>query len=205
MAGDLDPQPLTDIAAQVMLRRVHIDDWSDVRALHAAALSRFPGIDAQSTEASRLREFVYSPEYVEDRRAEALMGGWLDSQLVGTCGWKPGGDNGTSARISSLYVNPMFVRLGIGQLLVTDAERRARQAGFHIFTSRIPPTAVGFFERLGYQVSSHGVLNFGPGLDIAVAFVRKEISLAAPRKAGDVRDASDPLPGSAAGISLDDR
>jgi GNAT superfamily N-acetyltransferase len=204
MVGDDDPQPLTEIAERVVLRPVRIDDWSDVRALHAMALSRFPGIDPQSPEAVRLREFVYSPEYVEDRRAEALTGGWIESQLVGTCGWKPADNNGASARISSLYVNPMFIRLGIGQLLVTDAERRAQQAGFRSFTSRVLPAAAGFFERLGYQVSSHGVLNLVPGLDIAIAFVRKDQASPALRSGADALDAAvAPVPD--ASVSLEDR
>jgi GNAT superfamily N-acetyltransferase len=174
MGSAIDPSCSTDIADRIRLNAVGIDDWSEVRALHTAALRRLSGIDPNSAEALRLRDLIYSPEYVEDRSSDNLTAAWIDQQLIGTCGWRPSSDSGASARITGLYVNPLFARLGIGQLLVVNAEQRAAQAGFRVFTSRMPPSTVGFFEHLGYHVTSQGIFTLGPGLEVPMAYVRKE-------------------------------
>lgn len=166
-------EALTGLGRLARLEPVGIDDWADVRQVHRLAFERLAGPFFETEELAAFRTLVASPEYTDDLMGESLYGAWIERDLVGTAGWRPIDDTGSAARITSVFVNPLFARLGIGRRLVCDAEHRARQAGFASFATRATPNAVGFFEALGYDVSSHGVCLLGPGLDIPVTFLRR--------------------------------
>ena len=87
---------------------------------------------------------------------ENLHAGWLGDELVGTAGWTPADDSG-SAGTHHVGVRPAAVHAhGIGCRLARDAEARARAAGFERFSARATLNSVGFFEKLGYDVTSYG-------------------------------------------------
>lgn len=155
------------------LEPIGIDDWADVRQVHRLAFERLAGPYFDREELDAFRALIASPEYTDDLMGESLIGAWIERELVGTAGWRPIDDTGSAARITSVFVSPLFARLGIGSRLVRDAETRARQAGFASFATRATSNAVGFFEALGYDISSHGVCLIGPGLDIPVTFLRR--------------------------------
>lgn len=139
---------------------------------------------------SALKAHMAGAQYTQALQRENLWAATLDGLLVGTSGWLPSDDSGNSARITSVFVNPMFVRLGVGRLLVRNAETRARTAGFSSFTARAPETAAAFFAALGYEVTSHGVSQRVAGRAVPVTFMRRG-------------DASRPLPVHASGAGRD--
>lgn len=203
----MTPSPPTGqdgIAAQVLIRAVGLDDWSAVRHVHAASFNRFKAFDPEL--AAALGQLTASPEYIEDLQQEDLHAAWLDNVLVGTCGWLATDDSGDAARITSLHVDPLFSRLGIGHLLIEDAEARAAAAGFGTFTARTIESSVGFFISLGYEIASYGSSSLG-GAVAPVIFLRKHsirgigeepssTDLAPDDPADDVDDT--PKPGEAA-------
>ena len=79
------------------------------------------------------------------------------------------------ARISSVFVDPMFLRLGIGGRLLTEVEARAFQSGFNQLSMSTTLNAVAFFEKAGYQVASRGVKALGTSCLLPVAFLRKSV------------------------------
>ena len=77
------------------------------------------------------------------------------------------------ARLVGVFISPLYARLGIGRRLVAAVEVQARRAGFTTFTIRAPLGASPFFERVGYEVASHGVWPITREVALPVAFLRK--------------------------------
>lgn len=157
----------------VELRRVGLDDLSDVRYVHASAFRRHAAAMLTEDEVEAFVAFIQSPGYVDHLQDEELICAVLDGQIVGTAGWCPADDNGTTARIRSVYVAPGFWRGGIARRLLEETEARARRAGFTDFALRCTANAIGFFEHMDYAITSHGVRILQNDRDVPVAFLRK--------------------------------
>ena len=155
------------------IETVGLDDWSNVRFVHLAAFDKLISDVLEGEHVLAVREHLTSPEYTEELQSDNLSAAWFDGQMIGTCGWRPADDSGGSARITSLYVLPLFLRMGVGKALVRDAEARARSAGFSIFSLRATMGALGFFAGLGYEITSYGVAAIGLGRDMPVVFMRR--------------------------------
>lgn len=155
------------------LRRIGIDDHAQVRHVHARAL-RVLSADALSDgELVACLHFVGSPDYSDLLLAEEVHGAFVDGQLVGTAAWLANGDDGETARIASVFVDPMFTRLGLGSRLLAEVEARAAHAGFDQLGAAAVLNAAPFFQRHGYIEASRGVKAFGPECWLPVAFLRK--------------------------------
>jgi putative acetyltransferase len=177
------------IAANVVaVRRIGLDDHSHVRHLHVRAMQAQAGDALSDAELAALTAFVMSPAYSDLLRAEEVHGAFLDGQLIGTASWIANGDDGETARIASVFVHPMFARLGIGGRLLAEVEMRACQSGFDQLGASATINAVPFFERYGYAEASRGVKAFGPECWLPVAFLRKRV-LRLVRTAGGSPDA----------------
>lgn len=160
----------------VTIARVGLDDWSNVRHLHVLSFSRLlePSLSDGEAALQAFKACVDSPEHAQNLQAANLNAAWVDGYIVGTCGWLTGGggDSGTAARLTAVYVDPMFTRLGIGRRLVREAEAQAFAAGFRVLTARAPSNSVAFFASIGFGISSNGVHSI-EGLNLPVAFMRK--------------------------------
>jgi GNAT superfamily N-acetyltransferase len=162
----------------ITIRRIGIDDHANVRYLHIKSMHA-QSIDALSeAEIAAFVAFVNSPAYSDCLVAEDVFGAFVDGQLVGTAAWHVNGDDGRTARISSVFVDPMFARLGIGRLLLAEVEARATQSGFNQLGIAATINAVPFFEKLGYREASRGVKALGPECSLPVAFLRKSVNRA---------------------------
>ncbi len=159
----------------VSLRRVGLDDHADVRYLHAQSMRSQCGDSLSDAELAAFLTFVGSPDYCDRLRAEELHGAYFEGQLVGTASWLVNGDDGKTARIASIYVHPMFTRLGIGSRLLAEVEAGAFQSGFDHLGASATINAVPFFEYHGYTEASRGVKAFGPACWLPVAFLRKRV------------------------------
>jgi len=162
-----------ELARAAELRTVGVDELSDIRYIHAAALRLQAGAKLSDAEVAAFRDHVYSQAYTDTLFRQKLIGAYLDRQLIGTAGWKVGDDSGATVRIGALFVRPLFTGLGVGRRLLAAVEDDARTAGFTAFSVRATLNAVAFFESHGYAVTSHGVRNLGPEANMAVAFMRK--------------------------------
>jgi putative acetyltransferase len=177
------------LAKTVSIRLVSLDEYANVRHLHARSMANQSAESLAQTEIDAFLSLVRSPAYSDLLRLESLYGAFLDGQLIGTASWQVNGDDGQAARISSVFVDPMFMRLGIGGRLLMEVEGRAFQSGFNQLGISATLNAVPFFERAGYQVASRGVKNLAPGCALPVAFLRKSV----PRLARTPRTAPVPV------------
>ena len=117
--------------------------------------------------------YVYTSVYSDLIRGENVLAGFLGSEMVATAGWAPADDNGVSARIRSVFVRPLFAGIGIGRRMTLEAENWARRSGFRNFGARVTLNAAGFFETLGYDITSHGVQLLPGERGLPVCFMRK--------------------------------
>jgi predicted N-acetyltransferase YhbS len=158
------------------IRQIGIDDFAEVRYLHASALSAKTTDALSEAEVVAFGELAASPAYADLLIAEEIYGGWIDGNLAGTASWQANGDDGAMARIGSVFVRPLYGRIGIGSRLVGEVEMRAHQSGFDQFAVSSTTNAVPFFERLGYQIASRGVRALSPRCTLPVAFMRKSVT-----------------------------
>lgn len=188
----------------VVLRPIGIDDWSDVRYVHAASF-RMLGGSQSSRSVVAFNAMVAQPEYVDRMREAHLIGAWIGRELVGTAGWLPADDRGMTARITGHFVRPLFTMLGIGSLLLSRAEQDARDAGFSRFTARATGAVVPFYAAHDYEISSYGSQAIDGLREIKLVFMRKADAAArivpitsVSRETSEVRLVFDRLPSQAA-------
>jgi GNAT superfamily N-acetyltransferase len=163
------------LAKTVSIRLVGLDEYSHVRHLHTQSMANQSLDSLTQAEIDAFFSLVRSPVYSDLLKLENLYGAFLDGQLIGTASWQVNGDDGQAARISSVFVDPMFMRLGIGGRLLMEVEGRAFQSGFNQLGISATLNSVPFFEHAGYQVASRGVKTLGPGCALPVAFLRKNV------------------------------
>lgn len=175
MVKESSPQAIPCTADRLVLRPVGLDDWASVRYVHTASFRAHAGGHFAESELDAFAKLVRSQRYIDRLLGENVHAAFLEDQMVGTCGWTPADDNGALARITAIYVRPFFTRMGIGRQLVTDAEARARTAGFERFSVRVTFNAVGFFEKLGYDVTSYGIQALTTDQGLPVTYMRKRM------------------------------
>lgn len=171
------PDPTShSLLAETLLRPVDVDEWSQVRALLAAALASGAGYPANGVEARAIRDMVFSPEYTDALLEQHLWVAEWQGHLLGVCGWLAADDNGHAARIVSLGISPLFAHLGLGRLLLENAERRAATAGYQSVTTRVPSESATFYLEQDYELTAFGTQNLTPTVQIQVAYLRKRIA-----------------------------
>lgn len=177
MSGSTQQRPQASLAQTVKLRHVGVDELSNVRHLHVAAARQIAAAHLSEAEADALANYMRSEQHTE-RLIEVVRNGRLIAAdlmgtLAATAGWIAANDAGATARIFGLAVSPLYTRQGLGRLLLEAIEADALRAGFTTFTVRTPVGAVGFFQRMGFSVTSHGVWPLPLNQAIPVGFLRK--------------------------------
>lgn len=182
MSDPSPPRPEMALADAATLRPVSIDELSSVRHLHAGSVRQLAAGHLSEGELGAFAHYVRSERYA-DRLIEAVQNGRLVAaelmgSVVATAGWVAANDAGATVRLMAVFVSPLYAHKGLGRLVVDATEAEARRAGYSTFTVRAPIGSIGFFERLGYDVSSHGVWPLPPEQAVPVGFLRKVIAKA---------------------------
>jgi len=69
-----------------------------------------------------------------------------------------------NAELDGLFVEPARWKLGIGRLLIAEAERFAAAEGAHSLCVIANPRALGFYKNCGFQVEGELLTQFGKGV-----------------------------------------
>ena len=178
MASSTETSPSIGLAQALELRLLTVDDFATMRYIHASAFKTMALSHYPDDEVTAFATYIYTPTYADLIRGENVLAGFLGEEMVATAGWAPADDNGISARIRSVYVRPLFTGIGVGRRMAMEAESWARRSGFKTFGARVTLNAVGFFEALGYEVTSHGVHMLPDDQGLPVSFMRKSDQLA---------------------------
>lgn len=94
----------------------------------------------------------FSQEELLQEKDQILIGAFDDDKMLGCCMLVNEGDG--VVRLRQMAVNNNLQGKGIGRALMNFAENIARDQGFKRLTMHARKTAVGFYEHLGYQISS---------------------------------------------------
>ena len=92
----------------------------------------------------------FTPDELEKEKEEILIGAFEEEKMLGCCMLIKEAPN--SVRLRQMAVLNNLQGKGIGRALMQFAENIARDRGFQKITMHARKTAVGFYEKLGYNV-----------------------------------------------------
>jgi GNAT superfamily N-acetyltransferase len=72
-------------------------------------------------------------------------------------------DVGDRLELEDLFVDPEWMKRGVGRALVADVVETARQRGFSQIVVIANPHALAFYEKVGFVVDREVETRFGPG------------------------------------------
>ena len=92
----------------------------------------------------------FSTDELENEKDEILIGAFEDEKMLGCCMLVKSGSS--TVRLRQMAVLNNLQGKGIGRALMQFAENIARDLGYKKLTMHARVTAVGFYEKLGYEV-----------------------------------------------------
>ena len=93
----------------------------------------------------------FTPEELEQEKQEILIGAFEEEKMLGCCMLVK--EEEKTCRLRQMAVLNNVQGKGIGRALMLFAETIARDRGFKRITMHARKTALGFYERLGYNVA----------------------------------------------------
>ncbi|WP_315818262.1 GNAT family N-acetyltransferase [Paraflavitalea speifideaquila] len=93
----------------------------------------------------------FTPEELEKEKAEILIGAFEEEKMLGCCMLIT--QDPATVRLRQMAVLNNVQGKGIGKALMQFAENIARDMGYRKMTMHARQTAIGFYEKLGYNVS----------------------------------------------------
>jgi predicted GNAT family N-acyltransferase len=94
----------------------------------------------------------FDPKELEQEKNEVLIGAFEDDQMLGCCMLVKQEDK--MMRLRQMAVLNNLQGKGVGRALMTFAENISRDLGYKKIMMHARKTAVGFYEKLGYKVTS---------------------------------------------------
>lgn len=160
---------------RISIRTIGVDDLSAVRYVHTASFKATALSNFDEPDVAAFVAYVRGPEYSDRILTSRTFGAWIGPELVGTAGWDLA-EQGTAARLFSVFVHPLFMSAGVGRRLIEAAEGDARAAGLAVCMVRAPLNTIGFFEQQGYVQIARGACAFVPGRTIPFALMTKPLN-----------------------------
>ncbi|HJN16650.1 MAG TPA: GNAT family N-acetyltransferase [Armatimonadota bacterium] len=127
------------------LRRATLDDVPAMVSLHARAVRE---VCSRDYAPEQIDNWLSKP--TDERFAENVSGG-LVYVCVGGAGDVMGFGERRADSIASLYVNPDHHRRGVASLILRKLESDARAAGKPELLTHSTVTALGLYEKHGYE------------------------------------------------------
>jgi GNAT superfamily N-acetyltransferase len=94
----------------------------------------------------------FTSEELENEKNNMLIGAFDDDQMLGCCMLVE--ENPSTVRLRQMAVLNDLQGKGIGRALMNFAENLARDRGYKILRMHARKNAVGFYEKMGYKISS---------------------------------------------------
>ncbi len=91
----------------------------------------------------------FDKKELEEEKKDVLIGAFDDDRILGCCLLSPVSDR--QVRLRQMAVRNNLQGKGIGRALMSFAENVARDQGYKTLIMHARKTAVGFYEKLGYQ------------------------------------------------------
>jgi N-acetylglutamate synthase-like GNAT family acetyltransferase len=94
----------------------------------------------------------FSKDELENERDDILIGAFEEDKILGCCLLTKIDDN--SVRLRQMAVQNNLQGKGIGASMLNYAENLARDHGYKIMVMHARKHVIGFYEKLGYKVTS---------------------------------------------------
>ena len=94
----------------------------------------------------------FDSQEIEDEKSNMLIGAFEDEDMLGCCMLVE--ENPGTVRLRQMAVLNDLQGKGIGRALMNFAENIARDRGYEIINMHARKNAIGFYEKMGYKVSS---------------------------------------------------
>jgi GNAT superfamily N-acetyltransferase len=94
----------------------------------------------------------FTPQELEDEKDNMLIGAFEDEDILGCCMLVE--ENPQTVRLRQMAVLNDLQGKGIGRALMTFAENIARDRGYKKLSMHARKNAIGFYEKMGYNVAS---------------------------------------------------
>jgi GNAT superfamily N-acetyltransferase len=148
---------------------------ADVRAMQIAAFRSASSQCYDDVGSAAFEHRIAGAELAGRLQRHDVELAMVGTQVVGTAGWTQARDTVENAQLTDLFVEPLFMRLGIGSALVVRVQERVRRAGFGVLTAQGSLAMTEFFLRLGFRVSAYGSFAPAAGVELSVVFLRKAL------------------------------
>ena len=94
----------------------------------------------------------FTQEELESEKENMLIGAFEDEDMLGCCMLVE--ENPKTVRLRQMAVLNDLQGKGVGRALTNFAENLARDRGYSIMSMHARKNVVGFFEKMGYKVTS---------------------------------------------------
>jgi GNAT superfamily N-acetyltransferase len=94
----------------------------------------------------------FTPQELEKEKDNMLIGAFEDDDMLGCCMLVE--ENPETVRLRQMAVLNDLQGKGIGRALMNFAENLGRDRGYRIMSMHARKNAVGFYEKMGYKVTS---------------------------------------------------
>ncbi|HTE08886.1 MAG TPA: GNAT family N-acetyltransferase [Flavitalea sp.] len=94
----------------------------------------------------------FDPSELEKEKDEILIAAFEEEKMLGCCMLIKSGPD--AVRLRQMAVLPTLQGKGVGRALMQFAENIARDMGYKRIMMHARKTATGFYEKLGYEVTS---------------------------------------------------
>lgn len=101
----------------------------------------------------------YSKDQLAEEKSDILVGAFESNSMVGCCMLSP--KEVFQLQLRQMAVIPVLQRRGIGKELILFAEKYAFENGFKVIFMHARKSAVGFYQKLGYQIVGDEYLEVG--------------------------------------------
>jgi predicted GNAT family N-acyltransferase len=98
---------------------------------------------------------TFTPEELERAKRDILLGCFDEDELQACCMLTPKGDE---VKLRQMAVKKGLQGTGLGRVMMIFAENVARDQGFKKLVMHARSSAIGFYEKLGYNISSEEFL-----------------------------------------------
>ena len=96
----------------------------------------------------------FTADELDTDRDDILIASYEEEELLGCCMLKP--VNQEQIRLRQMAVRDDQQHKGIGASIIAFAENIARDKGFRYIIMHARDTAIGFYEKFGYQIDGDG-------------------------------------------------
>ena len=130
---------------EVQIRKAKPEDAPAIREVHVAAGKGPDSLERNNANVLRWLDARVADDYLKEMQREQFVVAEVDGRIRGF-----GAVILTKAEISSVYVDPAYVRRGIASALVAAMERLAANHGLQALELQAAGGALTFYEKQGF-------------------------------------------------------